>query len=33
MSIKKFKPVTNGRRNMTGLTYKEITTSTPEKVY
>jgi large subunit ribosomal protein L2 len=31
MSIKKFKPVTNGRRNMTGLTYKEITTSTPEK--
>jgi large subunit ribosomal protein L2 len=31
MAIKKYKPTTNGRRNMTGLTYSEITTSTPEK--
>lgn len=29
MGIKKFKPTTNGRRWMTGLTYEEITTSTP----
>lgn len=31
MAIKKFKPITNGRRNMTGLTFSEITTDTPEK--
>ena len=31
MPIKTYKPVTNGRRNMTSLTYEEITTSTPEK--
>ncbi|HNZ74116.1 MAG TPA: 50S ribosomal protein L2 [Bacilli bacterium] len=31
MGIKKFKPITNARRNMTGLTFEEITTSTPEK--
>ncbi|MGY3748538.1 50S ribosomal protein L2 [Vagococcus acidifermentans] len=31
MAIKKYKPTTNGRRNMTGLDFAEITTSTPEK--
>jgi large subunit ribosomal protein L2 len=31
MPIKVYKPTTNGRRNMTALTYEEITTSTPEK--
>ncbi|MBS5115912.1 MAG: 50S ribosomal protein L2 [Erysipelotrichaceae bacterium] len=31
MAIKKYKPVTNGRRNMTSLTYDEITTNKPEK--
>lgn len=31
MPIKTYKPVTNGRRNMTSLTYEEITTATPEK--
>lgn len=31
MAIKKYKPTTNGRRNMTSLTYEEITTSKPEK--
>ncbi|OKL35923.1 50S ribosomal protein L2 [Domibacillus mangrovi] len=31
MAIKKYKPTTNGRRNMTTLDYAEITTSTPEK--
>ena len=31
MPIKFYKPTTNGRRNMTALTYEEITTSTPEK--
>ncbi|MCK9470481.1 MAG: 50S ribosomal protein L2 [Bacilli bacterium] len=31
MAIKKFKPITNGRRNMTGLTFSEITTDKPEK--
>lgn len=31
MGIKKYKPTTNGRRNMTSLTYDEITTSSPEK--
>jgi len=30
-AIKVYKPTTNGRRNMTALTYEEITTSTPEK--
>ena len=29
MPIKYYKPTTNGRRNMTSLTYEEITTSTP----
>ena len=31
MPIKYYKPTTNGRRNMTVLTYEEITTDTPEK--
>lgn len=31
MAIKNYKPTTNGRRNMSALTYEEITTSTPEK--
>ncbi|ERJ12385.1 50S ribosomal protein L2 [Haloplasma contractile] len=31
MPIKKYKPTTNGRRNMTTLTNAEITTDTPEK--
>lgn len=31
MAIKKYKPTTPGRRNMTGLTYEEITTTTPER--
>lgn len=31
MPIKKYKPITNGRRNMSGLTFSEITTDTPEK--
>ncbi|MDI6453451.1 50S ribosomal protein L2 [Peloplasma aerotolerans] len=31
MPVKKYKPTTNGRRNMSVLTYEEITTSTPEK--
>jgi large subunit ribosomal protein L2 len=30
-AIKVYKPTTNGRRNMTALTYEEVTTSTPEK--
>jgi large subunit ribosomal protein L2 len=31
MAIKKYNPTTNGRRNMTVLTYEQITTTTPEK--
>ena len=31
MAIKKYKPTTPGRRGMTGLTFEEITTKTPEK--
>jgi len=31
MPIKVYKPTTNGRRNMTSLTYEEITTNKPEK--
>jgi large subunit ribosomal protein L2 len=31
MAIKVYKPTTNGRRNMSVLTYSEITTDTPEK--
>ncbi len=31
MAIKKYKPTTNGRRNMSSLTYEEITTNKPEK--
>ena len=31
MAIKTYNPVTNGRRNMTSLTYEEITTNKPEK--
>ena len=31
MGIKKFKPITNGTRNMSALDYKEITTNVPEK--
>ena len=29
MAIRKYKPTTNGRRNMSVLTYEEITTSVP----
>ena len=31
MAIKAYKPVTNGRRNMTALTKDEITSQKPEK--
>ena len=31
MGIRKYKPTTNGRRNMTGSDFAEITTSTPER--
>jgi len=31
MPIRVYKPTTNGRRNMTSLTYEEITTNKPEK--
>ncbi|WP_159722191.1 50S ribosomal protein L2 [Enterococcus sp. CSURQ0835] len=31
MAIRKYKPTTNGRRNMTSSDFAEITTSTPEK--
>ncbi len=31
MAIKKYKPITNGRRNMTGSISPEITKTTPEK--
>ena len=31
MPIKYYKPTTNGRRNMTALTYEEITATKPEK--
>ncbi|EED2185546.1 50S ribosomal protein L2 [Listeria monocytogenes] len=31
MAIKKYKPITNGRRHMTSSDFAEITTSTPEK--
>ena len=31
MAVKQYKPTTNGRRNMSVLTFEEITTSTPEK--
>lgn len=31
MAIKKYKPITNGRRNMTSLDFAEITKTTPEK--
>ncbi len=31
MGIRKYKAITNGRRNMSVLTFDEITTSTPEK--
>ncbi|PYZ95653.1 50S ribosomal protein L2 [Alteribacter lacisalsi] len=31
MAIKKYKPITNGRRGMTGLDFQEITTDKPEK--
>jgi large subunit ribosomal protein L2 len=31
MPIKIYKPTTNGRRNMTALTYEELTSNTPEK--
>lgn len=31
MAIKNYKPTTNGRRNMSVLTFEDITTSTPEK--
>ncbi|WP_368901742.1 50S ribosomal protein L2 [Oceanobacillus oncorhynchi] len=31
MAIKKYKPTSNGRRNMSGSDFAEITTNTPEK--
>ena len=31
MGIKKYKPITNGTRNMSALDYKEVTTNVPEK--
>ena len=31
MAVRKYKPTSNGRRNMSVLTFEEITTSTPEK--
>ena len=31
MAIRKYKPTTNGRRNMTSLDYAEITSTTPER--
>ena len=31
MAIKKYKPTSNGRRNMTTSDFAEITKSTPEK--
>ena len=31
MAIKHYKPITNGRRNMTGYDFSEITTDKPEK--
>lgn len=31
MAVKIYKPTTNGRRNMTSLTFEEITATTPEK--
>ena len=31
MGIKKFKPITNGTRNMSALDYKGVTTNVPEK--
>ncbi|EKD30296.1 MAG: hypothetical protein ACD_78C00098G0002, partial [uncultured bacterium (gcode 4)] len=31
MAIKKFKPTTPGRRQMTGYTFDELTTSEPHK--
>ena len=31
MPIKTYKPITNGRRNMTGYDFSEITTNKPEK--
>ena len=31
MAIKKYKPTSNGRRDMTTSDFAEITTSTPEK--
>ncbi|MCC5894463.1 MAG: 50S ribosomal protein L2 [Alkalibacterium sp.] len=31
MAIKKYKPTTNGRRNMTGSDFAEITSTSPEK--
>ena len=31
MALKKYKPITNGLRNMTSLDYSELTTDKPEK--
>lgn len=31
MALKKYRPYTPSRRTMTGLTYEELTTSTPYK--
>ena len=32
MAVKKYKPTTNGRRNMSVLTFEEITTTTPDVI-
>jgi len=32
MALKKYKPITNGRRNMTSLDFAEITKTTTRKV-
>ena len=31
MAVRKYKPTSNGRRNLSVLTFDEITTDTPEK--
>lgn len=32
MALKKYKPITNGRRNMTTLDFAEITKTTPKVI-
>ena len=33
MAIKSYKPTTNGRRNMTALTYAEITANADDRIF